>query len=94
MVVVKPGQLVRSTAGRDIGAYYVVIDATDQMFVRVADGVRRTVAKCKKKNIRHLWVHDAVHHELASALEKRGKVTDQQVRTALQELQGEKEEVG
>ena len=52
-------------------------------FVYVADGVRRTVAKPKRKNIRHLWVHDAVHEETAAQLASGKKVTDAQIRAAL-----------
>jgi len=51
------------------------------------------VAKPKKKNIRHLWVHDEIHTEIAARLSNGAKVTDEQIRAALRELVGEREEV-
>jgi len=94
LVSVKPGQWVTSSAGRDVGAHYLVLAVAEEPFVLVADGTRRTVAKPKRKNIRHLWVHDAVHEEIAALIGNGGKVTDEKVRAALTELVGEKEEVG
>jgi len=94
LVSVKPGQWVTSSAGRDVGAHYLVVALAEAPFVYVADGVRRTVAKPKRKNIRHLWVHDVVHEEIAAQLALRKKVTDAQIRAALTEIVGEKEEVG
>lgn len=94
MVSVKPGQWVTSSAGRDVGAHYLVVAVAEQPFVLVADGAKRTVAKPKRKNVRHLWVHDAVHEEIAALLGNGAKVTDEKIRAALMELVGEKEEVG
>jgi len=51
---VQPGQVVRSTAGRDRGRYYVVIRRLNERFVAVADGRARRSAWPKKKNVRHL----------------------------------------
>lgn len=93
LVSVKPGQWVTSSAGRDIGAHYLVLDVVEERFALVADGVKRTVAKPKKKNIRHLWVHDEIHTEIAARLSNGAKVTDEQIRAALRELVGEREEV-
>lgn len=94
MVSVKPGQWVTSSAGRDVGAHYLVVACDEAPFVLVADGVKRTIAKPKRKNVRHLWVHDEVHQEVARRLESGGKVTDAMIKEALSELVGEKEEVG
>lgn len=94
MVSVKPGQWVTSSAGRDVGAHYLVLACAEEPFVLVADGTRRTVAKPKRKNVRHLWVHDTIHEEVAALLGSGGKVTDATIRAALMELVGEKEEVG
>lgn len=94
MVSVQPGQWVTSSAGRDVGAHYLVVACEEAPFVLVADGVKRTVAKPKRKNVRHLWVHDEVHSKVADLLLTGGKVTDAMIKEALSELVGEKEEVG
>jgi len=48
-----PGDLVRSTAGRDKGYLYVVLELTQDR-VLVVDGKRRRLIKPKPKNPLHL----------------------------------------
>jgi len=94
LVTVKPGQWVTSTAGRDQGTHYLVIAVENERTLYVADGLRRSVASPKRKNVRHVWVHDAVHEGLASQLRAGKKLQDSDVRTALMELMRKEEEVG
>ena len=47
------GQLVRSRQGRDHDHLYIVT-ATEQQMLYVADGIKGTVSKPKKKNPLHL----------------------------------------
>lgn len=48
-----PGNIVRSTAGRDKDHLYVVVTITAKR-VMVADGVKRSVSTPKPKNCLHL----------------------------------------
>ncbi|MDI6870744.1 MAG: KOW domain-containing RNA-binding protein [Bacillota bacterium] len=86
------GQLVRSRAGRDRGRAYLVVEVLPGSFVRVADGAGRRVAAAKRKNLRHLIVHRAVAAEIAEQA-ALGKLSDEQVRQALQRLLAEAERV-
>ncbi len=58
MVELKPGQLVRSLAGRDKGKHYLVLQELDSRNVLLVDGRSRTLAKPKKKNKAHLQHYD------------------------------------
>jgi len=58
MVELKPGQLVRSLAGRDQGKHYLVLSEIDQQYVLLVDGRSRPLAKPKKKNKAHLQHYD------------------------------------
>lgn len=83
----RPGHVVRSTAGRDRGACYLIVRALDQRFVAVADGLSRTVRNPKRKNLRHLvWVADAPE-PIRSRLEAGGAVGDEEIRQALWAVQ-------
>ncbi len=58
MVELKPGQLVRSVAGRDKGKHYLVLREIDQRTVLLVDGYCRPLEKPKKKNKAHLQRYD------------------------------------
>ncbi len=59
MGLLEVGQLVTSKRGRDLGRKYVVVGLYDQNHVQLADGFIRTLARPKRKNIKHLVVHKA-----------------------------------
>lgn len=80
------GQLVTSTAGRDAGRSYLILQCVDSVYVLVTDGDKRPVANPKKKNIRHLELHAEVAVDLQSRLLSGGSVTDAEVRSALEQL--------
>jgi len=44
------GEIVRSTAGRDKGSYYLVIDNNQKNKLKVVDGVKRKFNNPKYKN--------------------------------------------
>ncbi len=58
MTDLKPGQLVRSLAGRDKGKHYLVLSEIDQKYVFLVDGQSRPVSRPKKKNRAHLQHYD------------------------------------
>ncbi|OTA42083.1 MAG: hypothetical protein A6D92_01715 [Symbiobacterium thermophilum] len=84
----RPGAIVRSLAGRDLGTYYVVVRTLDERFVAVANGRKRTMSRPKVKNRRHLEVIGWVDAPLAERLERGLKVTDEQIAKALETIAG------
>jgi len=81
-----PGQLVISRSGRDSGTIYLVIDFEGDRFVRVADGLLRRVEKPKRKNVRHLGYYPVVAEEIAGKLNSGERVTNPELRRAIQRL--------
>ncbi len=52
-MVLEPGILAKSKAGRDKDCIYVIISVNDE-YVYLADGKKRTVRQAKKKNLKHI----------------------------------------
>lgn len=59
-MVLSPGMLVKSKAGRDKDCIYVIIDVNAE-YVYLADGLNRTVCQAKRKNKKHLQIMKKVH---------------------------------
>lgn len=81
MTELKPGQLVRSLAGRDKGKHYLVFEKLDYKHVLLVDGRTRPVERPKKKNIAHLQ-----HYERRAEPVDFNQLTDNQVISYLNEL--------
>ncbi len=81
MVDLKPGQLVRSLAGRDKGKHYLVLEKLDHKHVLLVNGRSRPVERPKKKNIVHLQ-----QYERRAELVNFNQLTDNQVISYLNEL--------
>ena len=47
------GDVVKATAGRDKGKFFLVVDLSDG-FALIVDGKTRKVGKPKRKNVKHL----------------------------------------
>ncbi len=47
------GEIVQSTQGRDKGEYFVVVGVVGNTLV-LADGVKRTLDRPKRKNVKHV----------------------------------------
>lgn len=73
----QPGMIVRATAGRDAGRYYLVT-ALNGAELLLADGKRRTLLSPKRKNPAHV-------QKTNQTLSLEG-LTDHALRTALREL--------
>lgn len=84
MRLLQVGQLVTSRQGRDLGRRYVVVQFYDDSFVGVADGLVRRVSRPKRKNIRHLVIHQAVLDG--------GKLDDKAIRAFIERHSGGEEE--
>lgn len=80
------GQLVSSKQGRDKGKLYLLLSVSDARFVLVADGLTRTVAKPKMKNLSHLVYHAKVDRDLAEKLNRGVAVSDIEIRESLKRL--------
>ena len=91
MEMLRPGQLVRSKAGRDRGRHYLVIKVIGPREVLLSDGRKRPLARPKKKNVAHLqpYLRFAEIEELVGSQ----KLTDSQVIKYLCELAPQEEEV-
>lgn len=81
---IRPGALVRSLAGRDQGACYLVLRQVDERRVAVSNGRQRPVDRPKVKNRRHLEVLGWVEAALAFRLERGDRVSDQDIQKALE----------
>jgi len=81
-----PGQLVVSRSGRDSGKVYLVLNFEGDKFVSVADGILRRVENPKRKNVRHLDYYPVVAEEIADKLNSGERVTNPELRRAIQRL--------
>ena len=81
---IRPGQLVRSKAGRDKGEHYLVYAVIDKAQVLLVDGRKRTMARPKKKNRAHLQQYGKTVD--FDAISVAGKLTDSQIAATLKEL--------
>ena len=80
------GQLVKSIAGRDFGHIYMAVGFVEPKFVLLTDGRERSVAKPKKKNIRHLNVLNSIAKDVAETLKTGAQVTDEDIRRTITSL--------
>lgn len=82
---IKKGQLVKSRAGRDKNRDYLVY-AWDDQYVFVVDGEYRRMTNPKKKNLNHLWYAEKVDRELNEKMNNNTKITNKDIRDALERL--------
>ena len=80
---VEIGRVAVSTAGRDKGRYFVIIDIIDAQYVYIADGDLRTKGRPKKKKLRHLKLCPEVLDSIAAKLKEGTKVFDAEIRSAI-----------
>ena len=76
------GRLATSRLGRDAGDVYLVIGVESATVVLVADGRHRTVARPKRKNVKHLEL-GAIFPAVAERLAAGRPLTDEELRAAL-----------
>ena len=48
------GRFAVSTAGRDKGRVFIIVDTPDDNFVMLADGLLRRLEKPKRKKLKHI----------------------------------------
>lgn len=82
------GSIVYSRAGRDSGRFYLVVEVVDDIFVKIADGHVRRLAKPKLKKIKHLKCTGEVNTKIAEKLIKGTVVYDAEIFSALKSYNG------
>ncbi|MZP30276.1 RNA-binding protein [Heliobacterium undosum] len=83
---VKPGELVRSQAGRDGDKHFIVLNILDPDYLLIADGHYRKVENPKKKKIKHLRCTGLVATEIGEMLQQGKTPANAQVSGALRRL--------
>lgn len=81
MDIVK-SNIVKSTAGRDEGDFFFVLD-TQEEFLLLADGKRRRVENPKRKKRKHVSLVGESHSVVAEKIRSSEKVTNSELRKAL-----------
>jgi len=81
-----PGMLVYSTAGRDYGNPYLIVEVLEEPYVLVADGEVRRLKNPKRKNIRHLNLTGLTEEDISVKLIEGAFSSDTELRKALSEL--------
>ena len=74
--------IVKSTAGRDEGALFFVLDIQGE-FLLLADGKGRRVEKPKKKKCKHVSFVGESHSVVAEKIRSSEKITNSELRKAL-----------
>ncbi len=77
------GRVAVSTAGRDKGRYFVIMDIIDSQYVYIADGDLRTKDHPKKKKLKHLKLCPEVLDGIAGKLKTGARVFDAEIRSAI-----------
>ena len=81
MDIVK-SNIVKSTAGRDEGDLFFVLD-TQEEFLLLADGKRRRVENPKRKKCKHVAFVGESHSVVAEKIRSSEKITNSELRKAL-----------
>jgi hypothetical protein len=76
------GRVATSRLGRDAGQVYIVVRVESPTVVFVADGRSRSVARPKRKNLKHLHL-GAPAAGLAARLSGGETLTDEEIRAAI-----------
>lgn len=76
---IETGSVVISTAGRDQGRTFVVVESVDDAYVLIADGSTHKMEKPKKKKRKHLKLSPVLLPDAAARLAE-GHVENHEVR--------------
>ena len=86
MDIVK-SNIVKSTAGRDEGDLFFVLDIQEE-FLLLADGKRRRVENPKRKKCKHVAFVGESHSVVAEKIRSSEKITNSELRKAIAVCQG------
>jgi ribosomal protein L14E/L6E/L27E len=79
------GRLAISTAGRDKGKIFMILDIIDKQYVYIVDGGLRTKDRPKKKKLKHLKLCSEVLSGIADKLREGARVFDAEIRSAIRQ---------
>ena len=65
------GDWVVSTAGHDMGQFYVIVDIIDKNYVALADGKNKPITSPKKKKIKHILSLDCRDVDFEQKISKK-----------------------
>lgn len=82
---IQKSNIVRATAGRDIGKRFFVTE-TDGEYAMIADGGTRKLEKPKRKKLKHLRFEGSSESRTAEKLQCGAKVSNSELRRALAEF--------
>lgn len=77
------GQIVCSAAGRDKGAFMVVVGFSGEAYVYLADGKQRRAQKPKLKKLMHIKPTNDIARDIAALLEDKKTIDDASLKKAL-----------
>ena len=77
------GFLVKSKVGRDKGRIYVIINRSNDSYVRLIDGDKRKFYNPKLKNIKHLEPLNHRLDKIALKLDENKKIFDSEIYSAI-----------
>ena len=80
---VEIGRVAVSTAGRDKGRFFIILDIIDEQYVYIVDGDLRSKDRPKKKKIKHLRFCSEVLGNIAEKLKTNVRVFDAEIRSAI-----------
>ncbi|MDF1616038.1 KOW domain-containing RNA-binding protein [Petrocella sp. FN5] len=86
MIKIELGQVVKSTAGRDCGELFIILDIKEA-YVYIADGKRRRIEAPKKKKYKHIQITYKIADEIAGKLKHNEKITNADIRNSLKDYQ-------
>lgn len=82
----KLGEVACSTAGRDGGKLFAVVEIVNEQYVKIADGDLRRIKNAKLKKIKHLKSSGKMLDKIAEKLENGAQVFDSELKSALRAL--------
>jgi len=82
-----PGRVCESKAGRDKKSRFIIIAVADKDFVLLADGKYRTLAKPKRKRLKHLAMRREFIEGLAEKFSNKSRVFDSEIKSALNKIE-------
>ena len=76
-------EIVKSTAGHDIGNIYFINEVLKDNYVLLVDGKTRKISNPKKKSLKHIKSLNVVEIKLKDVFEDKSKMIDGEIRKYL-----------
>lgn len=83
---IQVGQVVISKSGRDRGKTMIVCEVFDGNYISLVNGNTHSIAKPKRKNVKHVQKTNDISQVLAEIFNSGGKPTDTQLREEIKRL--------